>query len=348
MSWANAHDGPRAAATIPVFCRRAGSRVAACRGVRPSTGHVDAPTGRHRRTPRVFAPAASRGSSRPIDDPAGEGCHTRTCDSKRIFLSGGGEVGAGRRLANLVRSGRKQPQRAPLGSLSSLSPLPTPSWLLLRLRHGRRRRRRVRHRWRAVAGPCAERDEDRYPEQEQHRPPSRHARQPSQRIALGKARADSHAMSARIIPAALPADKTAEPVQPPREPVARGIGRKGKMPTTPSRRAKGSGRSRSRFGCLTSGPPQAARLARRRRSDDTRVRRPGPDAPPPSPPGKRPAPRRLQPPSPGAAGHALLQREAQAGDVVAAAARFGVVLRPVQDRRQERSAIAVDMARGRA
>ena len=32
------------------------------------------------------------------------------------------EVGAGKRLANPVRSGRKQPQRAPLGSMSSLSP----------------------------------------------------------------------------------------------------------------------------------------------------------------------------------------------------------------------------------
>ncbi len=30
-------------------------------------------------------------------------------------------VGAGKRLANLVRSGRKQPQRAPLGSMSNLS-----------------------------------------------------------------------------------------------------------------------------------------------------------------------------------------------------------------------------------
>jgi len=31
----------------------------------------------------------------------------------------GREVGAGKRLANLVRSGRKQPQRAPLGSMSA-------------------------------------------------------------------------------------------------------------------------------------------------------------------------------------------------------------------------------------
>lgn len=37
------------------------------------------------------------------------------------------EVGAGERLANPVRSGRKQPQRAPLGSMSSLSPPPLPA-----------------------------------------------------------------------------------------------------------------------------------------------------------------------------------------------------------------------------
>ena len=36
------------------------------------------------------------------------------------------EVGAGERLANPVRSGRKQPQRAPLGSMSSLSPFLRP------------------------------------------------------------------------------------------------------------------------------------------------------------------------------------------------------------------------------
>src|SRR5690606_31385560 len=44
------------------------------------------------------------------------------CIPPRPRLSRRREVGAGERLANPVRSGRKQPYRVPLGSLSSLSP----------------------------------------------------------------------------------------------------------------------------------------------------------------------------------------------------------------------------------
>jgi len=39
-----------------------------------------------------------------------------------LIVSKWWEVGAGERLANPVRSGRKQPQRAPFRSLSNLSP----------------------------------------------------------------------------------------------------------------------------------------------------------------------------------------------------------------------------------
>jgi len=45
------------------------------------------------------------------------------CNVNFKALYGVREVGAGKCLANLVRSGRKQPQRAPLGSMSNLSPL---------------------------------------------------------------------------------------------------------------------------------------------------------------------------------------------------------------------------------
>ena len=48
------------------------------------------------------------------------------CNVNFKALYGVREVGAGKCLANLVRSGRKQPQRAPLGSMSSLSPTQTP------------------------------------------------------------------------------------------------------------------------------------------------------------------------------------------------------------------------------
>ena len=59
-----------------------------------------------------------RGARVTLQPPAA----TRLAKAALRPYIGSREVGAGRRLANLVRSGRKQPQRAPLGSMSSLSP----------------------------------------------------------------------------------------------------------------------------------------------------------------------------------------------------------------------------------
>ena len=78
------------------------------------------PSGSRRRAgdqrARIRSPAAEITAIRFVtEDPA------RLVFAPLSAYIGIREVGAGKRLANLVRSGRKQPQRAPLGSMSSLS-----------------------------------------------------------------------------------------------------------------------------------------------------------------------------------------------------------------------------------
>jgi hypothetical protein len=134
----------------------------------------------------------------------------------------------------------------------------------------------VRHRRRAVADPRADRDQDRDPDKQHnaHHPGTRASHRSLS--PLGKARADSHAISARIIPAACqptnPVSRFSPRVNP--SPVGSAVMAR---PTAPSQRAKGSARSRSRFGFQTCAPSPSRRSSLRRLRR-LRVPRPGPDS----------------------------------------------------------------------